>query len=70
MQNDLTKEELIKNLLENVNYVITGVEDGWFCTKGRYNKKLIETCYLIKNLSQNSYDKLFKFQDKGYKIKL
>jgi len=64
------KEELIKNLLKNVEYVITGVEDGWFSTKGRHNKKLIETCYIIKNLSQNSYNKLFKFQDKGYKIKL
>lgn len=69
MQNDLIKEELIKNLLENVDYVITGVEDGWFSVNRR-TKKLIETCYLIKNLSQNSYDKLFKFQNKGYKIKL
>lgn len=60
-------EERIKKLLENVDYVITGVEDGWFSVNRR-TKKLIETCYLIKNLSSDSYNKLFKYQDKGYKI--
>ncbi len=60
--------EKIQNLYDNVNYIITGTEDGWLDMEKE--KKIIELCYVIKTLSEHSYDELFKFKNKGTEIKL
>lgn len=60
-------DDKIKNLINNVNYIIIGTEDGWLNVN---DKHLIRLCYYIKTLSKHSYDELFKFEKKGYAIKL
>lgn len=59
--------EKIQNLYNNIDYIIIGTEDGWLDIK---DKHLIELCYIIKTLSEHSYNELFRFKEKGVKIKL
>ena len=59
--------EKIKNLYDNINYIIIGTEDGWLDIK---DPQLIKMCYQIKALSEHTYNELFKFKEKGELIKL
>ena len=60
--------EKIKNFYQNIDYIITGTEDGWLDIK---NPNLVQLCYDIKELSEHTYDELFKFEEKPRKaIKL
>lgn len=61
-------EEKIKNLLENINYIVEGTESGWLDL--RKDPELVKLCYKIKILSEYNYNELFRFKDKGYEIKL
>ena len=67
MLNDFEK---IKNLYNNINYIITGYEDGWLDMHKRKDQKIVKLCYMLKILSEHSYDELFKFKEKGFKINL
>ena len=60
--------EKIKTLYQNVDYIITGSEDGWLYLGGKEGQKILELCYFIKTLSEHSYDELFKF-NKSIQIK-
>lgn len=63
----MTDIEKIKNLYNNINYIVEGTENGWLDLK---DDKLLKLCYHIKILSEYTYDELFRFKDKGVLIKL
>ena len=63
----MTDIEKIKNLYNNIDYIMNGTEEGWLDLK---NDKLSNLCYNIKILSEHTYNELFKFKDKGVLIKL
>ena len=58
----------IENLYNNVNYIITGTEDGWLKIKGKTGQEIINLCYILKTLSEHSCDELFKFEKRGMEI--
>lgn len=70
MQISVNNIEKIKNLYDNINYIITGYENGWLDMHKKKDQKIIELCYILKTLSEHSYNELFKFKDKGLKINL
>lgn len=65
----MQNEERVKNLLDNIDYFLCGIEDGWIDCK-EWDSKLISVCYMIQAFSKNTYDEIFKFKDKGVPIRL
>lgn len=57
--------EKIKNFYQNIDYIITGTEDGWLYIE---DSNLIKLCYDIKELSEHTYNELFKFEEKPRKV--
>ena len=66
----MTDIEKLKNLNNNINYIVNGTEDGWLDMHKREDQKIVKLCYVLKTLSEHSYNELFKFKDKGFKINL
>ena len=64
MKIDKTSEK-IKNFYVNIDYIITGTEDGWLYVK---DPKLVQLCYDIRELSEHTYNELFKFEEKPRKV--
>ena len=60
----------IENLYNNINYIITGYEDGWLDMHKKKDQKILELCCILKILSEHSYNDLFKFKEKGFEIKI
>ena len=59
--------EKIKNLYNNIDYIITGTEEGWLDIK---DPQLTKICYQFSTLSEHTYNELFRFKEKGILIKL
>lgn len=53
--------EKIKNFYLNIDYIIAGTEDGWLYVE---NPNLVQLCYDIRELSEHTYNELFKFEEK------